>query len=226
MCETCVLCSVYVYLPYTMYTSVSGEELDVFSQPARILVAGASNSGKSFFVSRLVNKYHSKFKRIVIIGANLENVDGLNIIRDDQYNPLLESEGNEQSLVIFDDVIFNPRVMKIAAESFTRGRHMNVSLIFCTQNLFLADKTYRTITLNLTAAFLLRIRDSRQVSLYGNTFLPKEKINCFLELYKQVVFKERKYGYLMIDFTKFSENPLALRSYIFEDEGYERAYQL
>ena len=218
--------SVYVSPPYGMYTRVSEEELDVFSLPARILVAGASNSGKSFFVSRLVNKYQGKFKRIVIIGANLENVDGLNIIRDDQYNPLLETGSNEQSLVIFDDVIFNPRVMKIAAESFTRGRHMNVSLIFCTQNLFLADKSYRTITLNLTAAFLLRIRDSRQVTLYGNTFLPKEKINCFLELYKQVVFKERKYGYLMIDFTKFSENPLALRSYIFEDEGYERTYQL
>ena len=153
------------------------------------------------------------------------------IIRDsfhknDHYKALNDSGTSEPSLVIFDDVIFNPRVMKIAAESFTRGRHMNVSLIFCTQNLFLADKTYRTITLNLTAAFLLRIRDSRQVSLYGNTFLPKEKINCFLELYKQVVFKERKYGYLMIDFTKFSENPLALRSYIFEDEGYERACQL
>ena len=71
MCETCVPGSVYVYLSYTMYTSVSGDELDVFSQPARILVAGASNSGKSFFVSRLVNKNHSKFKRIVIIGANL-----------------------------------------------------------------------------------------------------------------------------------------------------------
>ena len=117
-----------------MYTRVSEGEVDVFSLPARILVAGASNSGKSFFVSRLVNKYQGKFKRIVIIGANLENVDGLNIIRDDQYNPLLESEGNEQSLVIFDDVIFNPRIMKVAGECFTRGRHKNVSLIFCTQN--------------------------------------------------------------------------------------------
>ena len=170
--------SVLFFPPYGMYTRVSEEEVDVFSLPARILVAGASNSGKSFFVSRLVNKYQTKFKRIVIIGANLENVDGLNIIRDDQYNPLLETGSNEESLVIFDDVIFNPRVMKIAAETFTRGRHMNVSLIFCTQNLFLADKAYRTITLNLTAAFLLRIRDSRQVTLYGNTFLPKEKINC------------------------------------------------
>ena len=67
--------------------------------------------------------------------------------------------------------------MKIAAETFTRGRHMNVSLIFCTQNLFLADKAYRTITLNLTVAFLLRKRDCRQVTLYGNTFPIEDKIS-------------------------------------------------
>ena len=114
-----------------MYSSVTEEELDIFSQPARILVAGASNSGKSFFVSRLVNKYYSKFNRIVIIGANLENVDGLNIIRDDQYNPLTESDAIEQSLVIFDDVIFNPCKIKIAAESFTCGLHKNMSFILC-----------------------------------------------------------------------------------------------
>ena len=109
--------------------------------------------------------------------------------------------------------------MKIAAESFTRLCHKIVSLFFWTQNVFLPDKTYRTITLNLTASF-------SQVSLYGKSFLTKDKIDCFLELYKRVVFKEHQYGYLMVHFTKFSENPLALRSYIFKDEGYERAYQL
>ena len=66
-----------------MYSSVTEEKLDIFSQRARISVAGALNSGKSFFVSHLVKKYYSKCNRIVIIGANLENVGGLNIIRDD-----------------------------------------------------------------------------------------------------------------------------------------------
>ena len=83
------------------------------------------------------------------------------VIREDFYNPLNKSNACESSPVIFDDVIFNPRIMKVAAECFTRGRHKNVSLIFYTQNLFLADKAYRTITLNLTAAFLLRIRDNK-----------------------------------------------------------------
>ena len=81
---TCFSQSVFVSTSYIIYTSVSEEELDIFSQPARILVAGASKSGKSFFVSRPVNKHYSELNRIVIIGANLENVNGLNIIREDQ----------------------------------------------------------------------------------------------------------------------------------------------
>ena len=58
----------------------------------------------------------------------------MKVIRDDFYNPLNESNACESGLLIFDDVIFNPRIMKVAAECFTRGRHKNESLIFCTQN--------------------------------------------------------------------------------------------
>ena len=105
--------------------------------------------------------------------------------------------------------------MKVAAECFTRGRHKNVSLIFCTQNLFLADKAYRTITLNLTAAFLLRIRDTRQVSLFGKTFLNNDKITDFITLFKKLVYEEGEYGYLLIDFSKFSDSSLHLQTQIF-----------
>ena len=112
------------------YPRVMDPELDIFNKPARILVAGASNSGKSYLVSKLIQRWHEKFERIVVIGSDLENVLGLNVLRDDFYNPLNESNECESSLVIFDDVIFNPRIMKVAAECFTRGRHKNPSLIF------------------------------------------------------------------------------------------------
>ena len=102
-------------------------ELDIFNKPARILVAGASNSGKSYLVSRLIQRWHQKFERIVVIGSDLENVLGMNVLRDDFYNPLNESNECESSLVIFDDVIFNPRIMKVTAAYFTRARHKNVS---------------------------------------------------------------------------------------------------
>ena len=117
-----------------------------------------------------------------------------------------------QGLVIFDDIIFNPRIVKVAAEFFTRGCHKNVSLIFCTQNSFLA--------------FLLLIRDTGQVSLFGKTFLNNDKIADFIALFKRLAYEEGDYGYLLIDYTKFSESLLALRTHIFEDAGCERAHTL
>ena len=168
-----------------------------------ILVSGAYNSEKSYLVSKLIDRWHKRFERIVVIGKNIENVLAMNVIPDDFYNPLNESNTCESSLAIFDDVIFNPRIVKVAAECFTRGRHKNVSLIFCTRNLSIAHKAYRTITINLSVAFLHRIRDVRQVTLFGNTFLSNDKITDFIALLKKLVFEEQNYGYLMLNFTNF-----------------------
>ena len=90
----------------------------------------------------------------------------------------------------------------------------------------LADNIYRTITLNLTAIVLLRIRDTRQVSLFGKTFLNNDKITDFIALFKKLVYDDGNYGYLLFDFTKFSESPLALRTHIIEDGGHDRAFTL
>ena len=61
--------------------------------------------------------------------------------------------------------------------------------------------------MNFNAAILLRIRDTRQVSLFWKTFLSDGKITDFIALFKKLVYWEEEYGYLMINFT-----------HIFEDE--------
>ena len=52
------------------YARVMEPELDIFNKPAQILVAGASNSGKSYLVSRLIQRWYEKFERIVVIGSD------------------------------------------------------------------------------------------------------------------------------------------------------------
>ena len=113
----------------------------------------------------------------------------MNVLRDDFYNPLNETNECESSLVIFKDVIFNPRIMKVAADCFARGRHKNLSLIFCTQNLFLTDTAYRTITLNFTVTSF-RIWDIRQVTSFGKTYLAIDKIAHFIVVFKMLVYEE------------------------------------
>ena len=79
-------------------------ELDISNKLARILIAGASNSGKSYLVSKLIQRWHKRFERIVVTGSDLENVLGMNVIQDGFCNPLNVSNGCESSLFIFDIV--------------------------------------------------------------------------------------------------------------------------
>ena len=207
-----------------MHTHIDGELLNLFREPARILFAGNSGSGKTTLVSNILRQYRSEFDEVVIIGADLPNSADLHITRNDSYNPLTDSIKGSKTLAIFDDIIFEPRTMKIAAESFVRARHLGVSLFFLSQNLYLQSKEFRVIGLNVTHVFLLRCRDTKQIYLYGKSFLQDRQVPFFVELFKRVVLKT-KYSHLLIDFTADCDSPLMLRSHIASGTS-ERAYEL
>ena len=206
-----------------MYTRVSEDAIDIFKKPARLIVSGASGSGKSFFVSRLVRKYRAKFDSVIIIGACLENVADLDVKRNDDFNPLVD-EVSGSTLVIFDDIIGSKEKLKIAAETYTRGRHMGLSSILLTQNIYLPDPNYRLISLNSTHIVIFRNRDIKQISCFRRTFLENESVKMFVNLYKKVVMNIN-HGYVMVDFTKNVDDPLNIRSSVV-NEGYERAFKL
>ena len=114
--------------------------------------------------------------------------------------------------------------MKVASESFVRARHLGVSLIFLSQNLYLQDRNYRVIGLNVTHVFLLKQRDLKQIILYAKSFLEDNLVQKFVDVYKKIVLKI-KYNYILIDFTKDYDSPLLIRSNL-TGETYEKAYQL
>lgn len=203
---------------------VLSSEVDIFHTCARILIAGFSNSGKSYFTSKLINLYKNKFKRIIVIGSDLEQVDQVEIVRNDDFNAFLEHDGLSHILIIFDDIIYQPKKLKHATEVFIKGRHKNISSIFLTQNIFLPNKDYRCISLNSTHVILMRMRDIRQITHFSSTFLTQEKREAFLNLYKLIVLKE-KYRYLLIDFTQNSDSKLQLRTNLV-GEGLEKCIQI
>ena len=207
-----------------MYPSVNLTDIDIFNKPARVIVAGYSGCGKSYLVSELVKLYHAKFQKIVVYGTALEGLQDISIVRGGDENPL-DDDSFGQKLVIFDDCIYNRTLMKIAGEVFIRGRHLNISSIFITQNIFLADKEFRAISLNATHITLLRHRDMKQILCFARSFLTEEKVKKFLDLYKKVVIKE-PYSHILIDFTKDIEAPLMLRSGIASATTYEKTYLL
>ena len=207
-----------------MYNVVSANDLNIFESPARIALVGNSGSGKTSLFVRLCEKYSSLFNSIIIIGGDLTSIPGIpHVKRDDEFNPLTEDlEG--KTLILFDDSIYDKKILRIAAESFTKIRHKNCSVILCSQNLFFNSNEYRTILHNLTHLFLLRIRCLKQLSLFAKSFLSKDQIESFIEIYKKTVLKE-KYNYIVVDYTKDFDSILMIRSNIF-GESYEKAFAL
>ena len=206
-----------------MYTRVAADDADLFVRPARILISGFSGSGKSSLVVSILKKYRYKFNKVVLLGGDLEGVDDLNVIKDDDFDPFQEHLANS-TLMIFDDVIFNRKLLTLAGEVFIRGRHLQISSLFCSQNLFFSDKNFRQVSLNTTHIILLRHRDEKQILCFARTFLSDEKVKKFLNLYKKVVSKKR-HQHLLVDFTTELDSPLMFRSNI-AGEGYERVFTI
>lgn len=206
--------------------TVSSDELSLFENTSRILIGGVSGSGKSYFVSSLLHKVRDKFDRVIVIGSDLENVETLNISRNDSFNPFEEEKSNTtHTLLIFDDVIFDNAIIRLAGNVFTRGRHYGISSIFLTQNIFLSDKYYRAISLNATHVILFRTRDVNQIKYFGKTFLKDTEINPFIVLYKKIVL-QKQFGYLCIDF-KTRIDKLRFRTNLLLEEGeFVKAFQL
>ena len=205
-----------------MYTRVLEPSLDLFKDTNRILIAGYSGSGKTTLTGKIILKYKERFDRIISIGSTIPNYETLGVERIDDFEPLSEHYG-KNILVIWDDILYIPALLKKAADCFVRGRHFGISNIFLTQNLFHPDKIYRVISLNCCAFIILKQRCMIQIARFGQTFLPKHKIQKFVDLYKKI--QKEDHGYLMVDFKQESESPLSLRTYI-ANETFEKAFLL
>ncbi|XP_064110355.1 uncharacterized protein LOC135218138 [Macrobrachium nipponense] len=95
--------------------AVAEDRLDLFSSPARIIVAGYSGSGKTLLVTEVVKKYVDRFTKVIISGAlkhpvqNEEEVWRKLSAFPDIGDPFTEmdddGEGDgKQTLFILDDV--------------------------------------------------------------------------------------------------------------------------
>lgn len=205
------------------YERVLSNELNLFEKTSRLILSSFSGGGKSFLCSKIIRKYKDLFDKIVCVGSKLENLEDINIEYHDFYDPF-DQELTGKTLIVWDDLVFNKPQMKIISNSYIKSRHLNVSNIFLVQSIFIADPLYRIISSNANYFILLKSRDKVQIARFASTFLPKTKIEKFVRLHTKLT-TENKFGYLLIDFNKDLDTPLALRTDI-TDEKYERCFLL
>jgi hypothetical protein len=120
--------------------------------------------------------------------------------------PLDNFDNSKKILLILDDLMQNCSKDKGVLDIFTtNSHHLNISIIYVTQNIFSNGKNSRTISLNCQYMILTNNpRDRQQVKILGQQMFPLGR-DYFFESYLDAV-SIRKFGYLIIDMTQETEN--------------------
>ena len=207
-------------------------DIDIFKQPARVIIAGSSNSGKTNLTSKLVLKYANRFDVVIICGVAYHDLETSSIgaqvkVFTDIINPFDYTDDHNKSkgiLYILDDCFLEASQNKYVVDAFTKGRHSNISIILITQNLFFSGKHARNISLNASHYILTKNRDRGQVELLGRQLFGKSKAQDFGEIYKRALCL-RKYSYLLTDLSPTTPEELQLRSNIVGEHPFEIVFQ-
>ena len=192
------------------------------------MISGATQSGKTYFVHKLLQNikgmfsgedisqilycygiYQSIFDKMEENIPNFTLHEGLPSKEDiDNF-----SEKRKHLLVILDDLMSEVGQSHEMERLFTQGcHHRNLNVIFITQNIFQQAKCSRTIALNTHYLGLFRnLRDASQVSHLGRQLFPG-KGQVLVDAYQEAT--RLPYGYLVIDVSPHSQDQYRLRTRI------------
>ena len=202
--------------------------------PYRILIIGASGSGKTNALLNLMNNqpdidkiylyakdpYEAKYQYLI----NKREKVGLDHFDDpkafieysndmqdvhkniNDYNP----RKNRKVLIVFDDMIAdminNKKLDSIVTEFFIRGRKLNISIAFITQSYFKVPKNVR---LNSTHFFIMKIPSKRELQQIVLNHSSDIDFKDFIKIYKK--YTKELYSFLVTDTTLPSNDPLKFR---------------
>lgn len=218
-----------------------------FKHPFTCIVCGPTQSGKTYFVSKMVE--HAKEvilptpTRILwygggqqpmagemetLISAGVEVKDGLDNLQLDlaalpgtsSSSSSSSSETREATLIIIDDLMTEAGRAQEVCDLFTRGSHHgNISIVLIMQNLFHQSRCMRTISLNSQYIVLLKNpRDAAQVRYLGQQLFPgRRRLEFFVDAYKQATL--RPHGYLLVDLTQTTLDEKRILSDILPQES-------
>ena len=186
------------------------------------MISGATKSGKTSWVRRLLNEKNHLFKEPS--PTNVHYCYGAydpqyELIEDASFHEGLPSKENilkwsadeDHLLIVIDDLMSDVINSKEIEELFTRGCHHNkISIIFVTQNLFAQGRAARNLALNTSYLVLFKnVRDKSQIKYLARQAFP-ENTSQFMKAYEAAT--NPNYGYLVLDMTPTCEEKHRIRT--------------
>ena len=209
-------------------TNVPVMDYDIFKlhHPFSMLVAGPRGAGKSEFVKQLLSlKWFimtNPPERILWLYGRHQPDLFRSLTQEIPYIEFYEGlptnievmfDRSKRNICIIDDLMQSASGNQLVENLFTNGRHLNLSVVFISQNLFYAGKKCRTISLNSTYIVVFKNpRDQSQIRHLACQMFPSKP--KFLQAAYEEETKD-PYRYLFLDFHPNSPESARVRGNIF-----------
>lgn len=206
-------------------STVNGSLLEFPSlkHPFIVVLSGATKTGKSWFLRDLLN-----FKNIMIhpIPDKIVWFYGVYQKLYDEIQDVTFVEGfppnytdylGGNTMFILDDLMSECANDKRFTNLFTKGsHHLNLSIIFITQNLFHKGAEMRDVRLNTQYLFLFKNRsDLSQITHLGKQLYPR-RLKFFQEVFEDAT--KKPFSYLLIDLRNETPEDFRLRAQILPNQ--------
>lgn len=193
--------------------------------PSTVLVSGPTGSGKTAFVTRLINErmFEPEPERIVFIYSEWQPayaqfgvlVEFRKDLPESFYSSLSPTVRN---LVVLDDQMSKAGDSPVLSRLFSEGsHHRNLSIIYIVQNLFDKGKSHRTVSLNAQYIVLFKNpRDKSQLQALARQMFPT-RTRFLTAAFEDAT--SNPYGYLLLDLRPETQEDIRVRTNIFPNES-------
>lgn len=201
-----------------------------FICPFSLVVAGISNSGKTFFVQQLIKYRKALFdcqpRRVIYVYQVWQQAydqlrkEGVEFIQGLPKNIRSLGDGKEHSLLILDDVAFSAYSDKEVENLYTTYvHHLLISTVFISQNIFYQSKRSKTISVNTHYICLFKNpRGADQIEVLGRQIFGRDG-HLLTESYQDAMMQQ-KFPYLLVCLSPQDDFPAySLRTKIFPLEN-------
>ena len=201
----------------------------------KLFVSGPSRCGKTFFISELLENIETFSKNppktILYIYKVWQTkfdemksvVDGFIEDNENVVQQIKQLALGQKIFLIFDDLINSKSLMDIATLFTVDGRHMNMSMAFLTQRMFVNNEHFRQISQNCDYFCIFKNpRNSSEIRTLAQQLTPGSL--DLIEIYKEAT--KNPFSYLLIDLTQECDPSVKYLSHIFDENHSLKVYQL
>ena len=201
----------------------------------KLFISGPSRCGKTFFVSELLENIDTITKEppetIIYVYKvwqskfdEMKNV--VHIFMEDSKKVIQNIKDVAQGqgiFVIFDDLINSKSLVDIATLFTVDGRHMNMSMAFLSQRMFVNNEYFRQISQNCDYFCIFKNpRNSSEIRTLAQQITPGSL--DLIEIYKEAT--KSPFSYLIINLTQECVPDVKYLSHLFNDDHSVQVYLL